>query len=221
MKPRHFSALFLLCGLPLTAQVATPTPAATEAAPATQMHTSELGFAYGIPANWEVVDAAPMVPALRQQAAKDAKSEGERKGADCVNVALTARHGDPASVIVVITLPFDCFGQTLTDNDLPGFGLGVATGMKKSFTMTDPVYGAYTLGAHSVWIERAAGVSIDHPEFKRTLETVCALLKKGAVCWMSMAADEDATRTFEHGAVTLDNDAPVALVPGDVFQKKP
>jgi hypothetical protein len=223
MKISLSIALFLLCCLPLSSQVAAPTPAAQApaTAPVTQTHTSALGFAYGIPADWEVVDAAPMLPVLRQQAAKDATSEGEKQGAACVDVALTARHGDPASVIVVVALPFDCFGQQFSDKDLAAFGAGVAEGLKKTFTITDPVYGAYALGTHSIWIERAAGTYIDHPEVKRTVETVCSVLKKGAVCWMAMAADEDGMRTFEHGAVTLDGDAPVALVPADAFQKKP
>lgn len=168
MKPLQLTALLLFCGLPLAAQTAASTPAkpiscvtldveapppplTTEkpsatldiqspvAAPAMQMHKSELGFAYGIPADWEVVDAEPMLPALRQQEAKTASSADERKGIECANVALTARHGAPPSVIVVISLPFDCFGQTLTDNDLPGFAAGVAEGLKKTFTVTEPV----------------------------------------------------------------------------------
>jgi len=38
---------------------------------------------------------------------------------------------------------------------------------------------------------------------------------------MAMVADDDGLRTFERGAVTLDGDAPVALVPANAFQKKP
>jgi hypothetical protein len=38
---------------------------------------------------------------------------------------------------------------------------------------------------------------------------------------MTMAADETALRTFEHGAVTLDGEAPIALVPATAFDKKP
>jgi hypothetical protein len=210
------TALVLLCCLPLAAQ----TPAT---APATQTHASPLGFAYAIPANWEVVDTKPSLPAVQQEVAKNAKSEDEKKGISCVEVALTARHGDPASVVVVVGLPYSCYGQTMTDKDLPAFGSGAAEGVKNTFDLSDPIRGTYALGTHSVWIERATGtLKDDHdPKVKYTVETVCSVLKNSAVCWMAMAADQDGLRTFEQGVVTLEGDAPVALVSADAFQKKP
>jgi len=72
-----------------------------------------------------------------------------------------------------------------------------------------------------LWIERAAGAVKEHPEMKYTVETVCSLLKKGAVCWMAMAADNAHLQTFERGLVALDGEAPAALVPADAFAKKP
>jgi hypothetical protein len=53
------------------------------------------------------------------------------------------------------------------------------------------------------------------------VETVCSILKKGAVCWMAIAADDAALQSFEHGAVTLDSEVPAPLVPADAFVKKP
>jgi hypothetical protein len=38
---------------------------------------------------------------------------------------------------------------------------------------------------------------------------------------MAVAADDAALKTFEHGAVTLDDEPPVALVPATAFDKKP
>jgi len=64
-----------------------------------------------------------------------------------------------------------------------------------------------------MWVERARGVLKDHPEVTYTVETVCSVLRKGAVCWMAMAKDDAALETFEHGAVSLDGEAPAALVP--------
>jgi hypothetical protein len=151
----------------------------------------------------------------------EASSEDERKGAACAQVALTARHGDPASVVVVVALPFACFGQEMTGKDLPDFASGASEGLKKSFNLADSLRGAYSLGAHSVWIERSRGTLIGHAEVKYTVETVCSILKKGAVCWMAMAADDAALQSFEHGAVTLDGDAAAVLVPADALQKKP
>lgn len=158
---------------------------------------------------------------MKNEVAKTAKSEDEKKGLACVEVALTARHGDPASVVVVVALPYACYGQSMTDKELPAFGSGASEGLKNTFDISDPIRGTYSLGTHSVWIERAAGVLKDGPRKKYTVETVCSVLKNAAVCWMAMAADEDGLRAFEHGAVTLEGDSPVALVPADAFQKKP
>jgi hypothetical protein len=217
MKTSMFAALLVLCAVPLAAQA----PAASAGNSVAQVHSSDLGFSYSIPSDWEVVDTKPTLPAVKQEVGKTATSEGEKLGIACTQVALTARHGDPASVIVVVVLPYDCFGQTLTDKDLPAFASGVAEGMKKSFDIQDPAYGAYSIGTHSVWIERAEGTLIAHPDIKRKLETVCGVLKKGAVCWMALAADDAALQTFEHGAVTMDDDAAAALVPANAFQQTP
>ena len=217
MKTRIFAALLILCAATLAAQV----PATPAGTPAAQAHTSDLGFSYSIPSDWEVVDVNPSLPAVRQKVENEAASEDERKGAACAQVALTARHGAPVSVIVVVALPFACFGQEMTDKDLPDFGSGASEGLKKSFNLANPHRGAYSLGTHSIWIERARGTIIVHADTTYTVETVCSILKKGAVCWMTMAADDAALQTFEHGAVALDDDAATALVPANAFQKNP
>jgi hypothetical protein len=186
-----------------------------------QARTSDLGFTYSLPVDWEAVDTAASLPTVQQQVAQAAASDDEKKGIGCVQIALTARHGTPASVVVVVALPFACFGQTMSDKDLPGFAMGASEGIKNTFDITDPVYGAYSLGSHNFWIERATGLLKDHHEIKYTVETVCSVLKKGAVCWMTMAADDAALQTFESGAVRLDGEAPAALVPANAFAKKP
>jgi len=210
MTVHRYITVLALCATPILAQTA-----------ASLIHTSEIGFSYSLPADWEVVDTKPTLPAVKQEAAKTAKSEGEKKGISCVEAALTARHGDPASVVVAVTLPFDCYGQTMSDADLPDFGAGVSQGLTNTFNVENPVRGAYSLGSHKLWIERATGVPKGHPEAKYTLETVCSILKKGAVCWMSMSANDAALHTFEGGAVTLDGEASAALVSADAFAKKP
>ncbi|MGB7546801.1 MAG: hypothetical protein WBM14_03555 [Terracidiphilus sp.] len=210
MNPRLLATLLVLCGASLLAQ-----------APAPETHSSELGFSYSLPSDWEVVDAHPMLPVVKQQQTQSATSEAEKKGIECVQLALTARHGTPASVVVIVELPFACFGQQMTDKDLPGFAEGASEGIKKTFVVSEPVYGAYMLGTHSLWIERAQGVVIGHPEAQYTVEIACSLIKKGAVCWMAMASDKAALETFEHGSVTLDGEAPAVLVPATAFDKKP
>ena len=86
-------------------------PASVPAAAAVTAHTSDIGFSYSLPTDWEVVDTALSLPAVQQQVKKQATTEDEKQGIDCVQVALTARHGDPASVVVVVALPFACFGR--------------------------------------------------------------------------------------------------------------
>jgi hypothetical protein len=134
MKAPLFTALLALCSAALVAQ-------APVSAPVAQAHTSDLGFSYSLPVDWEVVDTAASLPVVQQQVAKSAASEEEKKGISCVQIALTARHGAPPSVVVVVALPFACFGQTLSDSDLPGFAMGASEGIKNTFDIVDPVYG--------------------------------------------------------------------------------
>ena len=190
-------------------------------APALQAHASELGFTYSLPSEWEVMATPSSLAEMKQQQSQSATSEDEKKGLACVQLALTARHGEPASVVVVIQLPFDCFGQAMSDKDLPGFAQGASEGLKQSFDITDPVYGSYTLGSHSMWVERAKGSPKGHPELPYTMEIACSLLKKGAVCWMGMAADDSALKIFESSPVALEGESPAALVPPTAFDKKP
>ena len=193
--------------------------APTSAAP--QQHASGLGFSYSVPGDWEVVDTQGNLPGVREQAGKNAGSEEEKKGLACVQIALTARHGDPASVMVEVALPFDCFGEPMTEAQLPGFASGASEGLKQSFDMGEPVTANYSLGSHTMWIERAKGTPKGHPELPYTVEITCGLLKKAAVCWMAMAADDTALRAFERGAVNLDGEPSGALVPPTAFDKKP
>ena len=184
-------------------------------------HSNELGFSFSMPPDWEVQDTEPMLPVVQQQAAKSATHEQEKKAVGCTQIPLKATHGDPASNVVVVGVSYDCLGQHFTDSDLASFGSGVANSLKKNWNLVDPKYGAYALGTHSVWIERAAGSPTAHPETRRTLEVVCGMLKKGAVCWMAFVASDADLRAFEQSQVSLDGEPPVALVPQSALAKKP
>lgn len=205
-----FAATFLLSGAALVAQ-----------APAAQTHTSALGFTYKVPADWQVVDTSATLGDVKKQAEQNATEDVDKRGAACVSVSLTARHGAPASVMVIVELPFACLGQTATEKDLPGFAQGASEGLKQNFDLAEPVYGTYALGSHSMWVERAQGTPKGHPELAYTVEVACTLLKKGAVCWMTMAADAASLQVFEGGPVTLEGDKAAALVPANAFEKKP
>ena len=181
MKARIFAALFVLCGTPLLAQ-----------APKPLVHSSDLGFTYAIPSDWQVVDASATLPTVQQQVTQNASSDEEKKGISCVQVALTARHGDPASVIVVMALPFACFQQEMTEKDLPGFATGASEGLKQILDIADASNASYALGSHNVWIERAKGTAKANPEAHFSVETACTL-----------------------------QESPTALVPPTAFDKKP
>jgi hypothetical protein len=223
MKTRIFAALLVLCAVPLAAQApATPAmaPIPPPPPPDAQAHSSDLGFSYVIPSDWDVVDSKPMLPNVLQQAARDYGNEAAKMAA-CVQLPLTAHHGNPPSAIAVVGLSFDCMGHSFTAADLPGIANGVSDGLKKNIEIVSPVISTYTLGTHSMWIQRASGSLVGHPEIKRTMETVCGVLKKGVVCWMTLAADDAALQTFEDGMVTLDGEDATPLVPADALQKKP
>lgn len=213
MKALLGASVILLSALVIAAQAPAPTM---------QTQASDLGFRYALPADWEVVNSNPTLGDVKKQAQQNASTDDEKKGVACVQLALTARHGNPASVIVIVALPFACFGQSMTPSDLPGFAQGAAEGIKQTFDLIDPSNHDYKLGTHPMWIERAKGVPKGHPEAPPyTVEIACTLLKKGAVCWMALAADDSALKVFEGGSVALENDDPAALVPAAAFQTPP
>jgi hypothetical protein len=234
MKARFIAPWMVLGSIPLLAQAPpsltqpltqsvpqSATQSVTESPSPSSTHTSELGFAYSVPTDWTVVDNSSTLPDVKQQAQQNATSAEDKRGEACVQIPLTARHGDPTSLLVVVQLPFDCLGQAATEKDLPGFADGASEELKKKFDFSDPSYGSYSLGTHTMWIERIKGTLKDHPESAYTVEIACSVLRKGAVCWMAMAADNEALEVFEKGTVALEGEAPKALVPSTAFDKKP
>lgn len=182
-------------------------------------HTSqELGFSFALPADWQVMDTSALAKEEARQSAQDAD---EKKGLGCAQVGLTARHGNPPSVITEVALPFDCFGEKMSQADLPGFASSASTGLQQNFDLGEPAYGSYSLGSHPFWIERVRGSVKGQPEMPYTIEIACSIANKAAVCWMTMAADASALTTFEQAPVSLDGDMPAALVPAGAFDKKP
>jgi hypothetical protein len=184
-----------------------PTPAASPA-----VTDTNIGFSYSLPMGWETQASAPAKPDVPYPTV-----EAPKKGNACAQVELTARHGTPFSVVVVVGLPFDCYGQTLTDKNMADFTAGASEGLKQTFEVTNPVVSNYRLGNHSMWIERASGTVKGQPASKYTLEVACTLLAKGAACWMTMAADAADLQAFEQEPVTLGSDAFDAIVPASTF----
>ncbi|SPE30624.1 exported hypothetical protein [Candidatus Sulfotelmatomonas gaucii] len=196
-----------------TSVTAAPQTAVREAegtpAQSAQVQRDDIGFSYSLPADWQIVAASPAPKVVLPYPAAVAPKKGDA----CIDVAMTARHGESASVMVVLALPFDCYGQTLTASDLENFGIGAAAGLKQSFAIMSQAQGNYSLGTHPVWIERADGTPKGHPENPYTFEIACTVLEKGAACWTAMAADAASLRDFEQQAVTLEGDRFGALVP--------
>jgi hypothetical protein len=190
-----------------------------QAHPANAAHSysSELGFRYDLPSDWEVATPQADVAQAKEQAAQNASSEEEKKGLACAQMGMRAQHA--GSVIVDVALPFDCFGQQLSESDLPGFGDGASQGLKQSFDIGEPSYGSYAIGSHKLWIERVKGTQKGQSAASPyTIEITCAILKKAAVCWMAIAADDSGLQAFEHAGLTLDGDPAAALVPANVFK---
>ncbi len=183
--------------------------------------TEELGFTYHIPSGWEATDAQSTLPEVKKQQTEKAKTDEEKREIACVQIPISAKRDDaPPSFLAAMALPFDCFGQVMTEKDLPEFAEGSSEGPKAIFDFGDPVYGSYSMGKHNIWIERAKGNPKGHPEMAYTLEIACSLLKKAAVCWMTVAGDDQALKEFEGTAVTLDGDFFPQLVPATAFEKE-
>jgi hypothetical protein len=175
------------------------------------------GFRYRLPEDWKLI--SPKAPSLEQQEKEEQKTSvtEAKKGMLCLEVPLTARHGDPPTTVVIDALRFDCYGQTLKPSDLQEFGAGAAEGLKETFDITTPVEARYRLAGHDFWIERARGTPRGKAGPAYTLEVVCTLLSRAAVCWAARAADEAGLHTFEQVPVTLDGTASAVLVPANVF----
>ena len=213
MNARLVFSAFLMIGICVSAQeqqVPVPAPA-----------PDDFGFSYHLPSAWDAIDAQSTLPEVKARQAAKAKTDEEKKEIACIQVPMSARKGAPPSFLAVMALPFDCFGQIMTEKDLPGFAEGASEGPRAFFGFGEPTFGSYKLGAHSMWIERANGSLKGHPEMTYTLETACSLLKRSAVCWMTIAADEGSLKQFEQNAVTLDGDFFSELVPASAFDKKP
>jgi hypothetical protein len=213
MKLRNLIPLVVaFCSVSLLAQ-----EQATPAAPTPE----SFGFSYRLPAGWEAIDAQSSLPEVKLRQTANAKTDEEKKEIACIQIPASARKGAPPSFLAVIALPFDCFGQIMTDKDLPGFAEGASEGPRAIFDFSDPAFGDYTLGKHHMWVERAKGSPKGHPEMPYTLEIACSLLQKSAVCWMTVAGDDQTLKGFEGNAVTLDGDFFAELVPATAFEKKP
>lgn len=184
------------------------------------VYKSEIGFTYAFPTAWELVDTKPMLPAAQLNAQDKATSDPEKRGAACAQVGFLVKHGAPASVIMSLTLPFDCFGQRFSQEDLPSVGEGMSQGLKKNFNIIDSTYSAYKLGKHNLWVERAKGTPQDQKEPIYTIETACTIVDKGMVCLLTLAADVDGLTTFETGHVSFEGDDPLSLVPAGTFDAK-
>jgi hypothetical protein len=211
MHTRFFATFFLMAAS-IQAQTPAPVPPPTP---------EQLGFSYHIPSGWDEIDAQSTLPEVKERQLANAKTDEEKREIACIQVPVSARKGPPPSFLAAMALPYACFGQIMTDKDLPGFAEGSSQGPRAVFDFSEPAYGSYSLGSHKMWIERAKGNPKGHPEMAYTLEIACSLLRRAAVCWMTVAADEQALKEFEGNAVTLDGDFFAEFVPTRAFDKKP
>ena len=234
----------------LTAALAASSPAQSPASQTDQpsptgprLFTSPLGFSFQIPPNWQALDSQPVLPDLKEERDLSGSNQADAKGVACTQLGLTARQTSsssnptsvsPASVMVEVALPFNCFGRRIAANDLPAFGAGATQGIKQDFDLATSHQATYTLGSHPVWAERVEGSpkgapkpaakaddapATGDPAPHTTIEIACTLLSQAAVCWLTEAADSASLASFEQLSVTLDGDAPLPLVPAGTFPK--
>lgn len=204
------SAALVLAGASLLAQPGKPV-----------FDSEAYGFTYRLPPDWLAAPERSVLPTAKQSAEQSAKKPDQVLGIACAQPVFTAGRGKPPSVIVVVALPFSCYGQAITAKNLSGFAAGVSDGLRQNFIVSGPAIGSYTLGTHNFWIERAVGVPKNRPQSAYTVEIACTVLKRTVVCWMILANDASALRDFEHSLVSLDGEPPLALVPIDAFVKQP
>ncbi|HEY3704463.1 MAG TPA: hypothetical protein VGL22_05340 [Terracidiphilus sp.] len=202
---------FLCFCLLLPAGLAAQSPAFTRA-------SADLGFSFTVPADWDLLDTSAVA---KEQARQSAATEEDKKGLACVEIGVAARHGNPPSVLTEAALPFACYGQQMTEAELPGFAASASAGLQQNFDLGEPMYGVYQLGTHRFWIERVEGTVKGQGALGYTIEIACSVTKKAAVCWMTMAANNSSLAAFEQMPVSLEGDPPAALVPANAFEKKP
>ena len=186
---------------------------------ATQDPASPFGFVYRLPDNWRVLTAKGPNPAQQQKEEEKPSSPEVRRGIACLEVPITARHGDPPATVVVDALPLDCYGQTITSEDLAVFGAGAAEGLKETFDISTPAVATYNLAGHAMWIQRVQATTKGKSAPAYTLETVCTVLARAAVCWVVKTGDDATLKAFEQVPVTLDGARAPRLVPADVWSK--
>jgi hypothetical protein len=180
--------------------------------------STELGFSFTVPADWEQLDTSAVA---KEQARQNSTTEEDKKGLGCAEIGMTARHGNPPSLMTEVALPFACYGQQMTEAELPGFAATVSAGLAQQFDLGEPVYGVYQSGTHRFWIERVNSTVKGQPAIGYTIEIACSVTKKASVCWMTMAANNSSLAAFEQMPVSLEGDPPAPLVPSNAFDKKP
>jgi hypothetical protein len=230
MKPA-FCAFWLAIGSAAALCQAPPA-----AAPAPAPDASDPGFQFALPSGWEALPS-PSDPAPPSSQAP--QNIVPARGTGCIKVPLTAHSGDARSVLIEVVLPFACFGQIITQDQLPDLAAGAAEGLKQAFDISDAVESNYMLGTHRMWAQHAMaspkGADVKSQAKSKgqgkdqqggqsaspfTFEIACGLLHKSAVCWAVAASDAAALSDFDHASVTLDADPPASLVPATVFPAK-
>lgn len=207
MKGRLLFCTLLWAALPAVAQ----TPALTP-------HVTPIGFTINLDADWTEIDMSAQMAAARQQVAQAAISEVEKRGITCLEMPLTARHGNPPSMLTVVDLPWSCMGIQATEKDLPGFGMGALQNLRQQFEMEEPATSTFALGHHAGWTARAKATPRG-TQLGYTIEVACTLVEKGSVCAMIVAADATTLSHFEQLPVVLDGTSFPALVPAGTYGK--
>ena len=117
----------------------------SRAAASSGVFTSDLGFTYGYPGNWVVLD--PKLIQSAPNSAGDPKANAPPRKAECSQTLLGLRYSSPRPVLVMVTAePFDCAGRTMSESDLIMYvSAGSQTG--NDYDLSGAVYGSIRLAA--------------------------------------------------------------------------
>lgn len=178
------------------------------------LYSSDFGFQYTYPAGWTRVDTASMMPSIQMQQQARALTDKAKRAAACTHIGLLVTRSNPTMKIIIIELPYSCYGSSYQDSEVSTYGPGVLDGLGQQFDIGAPTSTTtYKLGKHSIWANRSHATLKQHPDQPYEMETVCTILSKAAVCWVAIAEQAQMLSVLEQGQVSLDGDPLVALVP--------
>ncbi len=215
------SACLVCLAVPVArAQTATPPAPSTSAAgpsdspanPAFKTYSNDtLHLHYSYPASFS--DATALVSAAFKASVEESPVGG-KDAAHCLTLPLSVMStaGGQLSILLLVRADAACFKRTFTPEQLPEFTQGEVRGLSASGAK--PQFGepmTFSVGGHPA--EQLQGsFALPTGDAMHAMVT-CVLLKPDVVCWQFLGNNEESLRKMSGFPLSLDNGAPVTLVP--------